>query len=184
MKKEILASFTILIIALIFTQVGIIPKYDQYKRLNNQRKGVQQSLEMKQKYYAQLFTTKAKLNQEQTAVSKVGMALPEKEDAPALYRFIQEKASENGLVLKGLGGLKISRSENASIGVIQFGGLVEGNYGALLSFLKSVEDSARLINVTSVTLLPEEKASANKKLKTTSLPRYALSLEANYFSDI
>lgn len=184
MKKEILASFTILIISLIFTQVGIVPKYNQYKRLSSQWEKAQQNLEAKQKYYAQLFTINGKLQQYQTAVAKVGAALPMAPDAPALYRFIQEKASENGLILKGLGGLEVSRPKNSAIGVIQFGGVVQGNYGALLSFLKSVEDSARLINVTSVSLLPEEKASANKKTKMASLPRYALSLEASYSSGI
>ena len=184
MKKEILASFTILIISLIFAQVGLVPKYHQYKRLSSQWEKAQQNLEARQKYYAQLFTINGKLQQHQTAVSKVGAALPTAPDAPALYRFIQEKASENGLVLKGLGGLKISHPKGKAIGVIQFGGVVQGNYGALLSFLRSVENSARLINITSVTLLPEEKASANKKLTTVSLPRYALSLEASYSSGI
>lgn len=180
MKTKILASFTILIIGLIFTQVGIIPKYSQYKRLHNQWEKAQQTLAARQRYYAQLFTMKEKLNNAQAAVSKASAALPSDPDAPALYKFIQEKASENGLVLKNLGELKTIQSDNSSINIIEFKELAEGNYGSLLSFLKSVEGSSRLINVTSVRLLPEENEEGNKKPKTVPVPRYSLTLEADY----
>lgn len=184
MNKKIFTSFTILIIGLIFVRVGIVPKYSQYKRLHNQFRAVQQTLSAKQKYYSQLFTIREKLNASQKAVAKVSAALPLNPDAPALYKFLKEEASQNGLVLRSLGELKTVASSNNSIGIIKFQGLVEGNYKSLVSFLEAVENSSRLINVMSVRLLPGGKEESSKQKTATFVPRYFLNIEARYTRSI
>lgn len=180
MNKKLITSFVFLIIGLIFTRVAVVPKYAEYRHLRNQLGAAEQTLSAKQKYYSQIFTIRERLNASQEAVSKVGAALPLYPDAPTLYRFLKTEASQNGLIFRSLGDLKILQPDNSFVGVIKFSGLIEGRYSSLLSFLQSVEHSSRLINVTSVRLLPGGDERANKSNQAVYVPRYALSIETNY----
>ena len=182
MKKNIIASFIIIIISLIFLQVGVLPNYSQYKRLHSQWKINQQTLQDKQQYYSQLFTLEQKLDSYQTSVAKISSALPIGPDAPDIYQFIQAKASENGLIVRSLGGLSFGKSAESNMGTISFGGTAEGSYESLTNFLKVVERSSRLINVKVVRLQTRE--SKGEQATTITGPQYALSFEAHYFQGI
>ena len=185
MKKNILISLTLITISLIFLQVGVLPKYRQYNRLRNQWKENQLMLSSKQKYYSQLFTIQQKLNNYSDSVSKISSALPTNIDASSLYKFVQEKASENGLIVQGLGGLKIGQPTGDSMGIIKFNGSLSGSYQSLTNFLKAVEDSSRLINVKFITLRASEEKKENSQVKTTQAePRFSIDLEANYYHHI
>ena len=185
MKKNILISLALITISLIFLQVGVLPRYHQYNRLRNQWKENQQIFHSKQKYYSQLFTIKQKLNSYQDSVSKISSALPVNPDAASLYKFVQEKASENGLIIQGLGGLKMSKPTGNTAGIIKFNGVFSGSYQSLTSFLKAVENSSRLINVNLITLLAsEDKKESGQVKKTQTEPRYTINLEANYYHNI
>lgn len=181
MKKIIITSFLILFLSLIFLQVGVLPKYTEYRQLRSQLGGDQQMLAAKKEYYSRLFTTKHQLDSYQSSSAKASSALPPYADAADLYRFATEKASESGLVVQTMGGLSMNPGGKEGKGVIEFRISVEGAYSALTNFLKAVEDSSRLINVKLVRLVSgEEKEEAG--IQPLSAPLYSLTLETNYAS--
>ena len=185
MKKNIIVSFTIIVASLIFLQVGVLPHYGQYKHLYSQLKTSQQALKNQKEYYSQLFTLKQRLDSYQLSLAKISSALPTDSDAPALYQLIQAKASENGLVIRGLGSLSINQKAAGNLGTITFGGVVEGGYEGLTSFLKAIEKSSRLIDIQTVSLQFEESGDNQvNNISQPLVPQYVLNFEAHYLKGI
>jgi len=171
MKKTIIISFLILLLGLIFLQVGVLPRYTAYRQLHSQLETDKQTLTAKKEYYSQLFTLQQKIKTYQSAFAKTSSALPPYADAADIYEFVLEKASESGLIIQTMGGLNLGPGKKEGEGIIEFSILAEGDYSTLTSFLKAVENSSRLIDVKTVKLEGGEGA-----------PSYSLVLEANYAS--
>ena len=181
MKKAIIVSFLILLLGLIFLQVGVLPRYTTYRQLHSQLEVDKQTLTAKKEYYSQLFTLQQKIKTYQSAFAKTSSALPPYADAADIYRFVLEKAGESGLVVQTMGGLNLNPGKKEGEGIIEFSILVEGDYSTLSGFLKAVENSSRLINVKTVQLEGGKGKEGEIKV-LSSTPSYSLVLEANYAS--
>lgn len=181
MKKKniILACFIILLVSLIFLQVGVLPQYRQYAQERAQLRRMQKILADKKEYYAQLFTIEQKLNSHQEALAKISSALPVHPDSAALAQLIQQKAAESGLTVENFNDLKINSDSKKKTGLIKLTAILTGNYPSLVSFLKAVEGSSRLVNVESVTLRPGEEEGIPEKAQA---PRYTLTFTAHYYN--
>lgn len=171
MKKTIIVSFLILLLGLIFLQIGVLPRYTTYRRSHSQLEVDKQTLTAKKEYYSQLFTLQQKIKTYQSAFAKTSSALPPYADAADIYQFVMGKAGESGLVIQTMGGLNLNPGKKEGEGIIEFNLSAEGGYSTLTSFLKAVENSSRLINVRTVQLEGGEGG-----------PSYSLVLEANYAS--
>ena len=180
-RNTLLTSFIILIVSLVFLQIGVLPQYHQYAQLREQLRSNEEVLAGKKEYYAQLFTVEQKLNSQTESFAKVSSALPVLPDTAALCQFIEQKAGENGLVIENFGGLKINKDPKGKLGVIKFGAIARGNYPSLVNFLKTVEESSRLIEVKSVT---SKSKDTNQKNKGTQTPSYDLTFVAHYCQGI
>jgi len=182
MKKTIIISFLILLLGLIFLQIGVLPRYTAYRQSHSQLEVDKQTLTAKKEYYSQLFTLQQKIKIYQSAFAKTSSALPPYVDAADIYRFVLEKASESGLVIQTMGGLNLNPGKKEGEGIIEFNVLAEGDYSTLTNFLKAVENSSRLINVKTVQLEGGGGEEKETKVQISSTPFYSLTLEANYAS--
>jgi Tfp pilus assembly protein PilO len=178
MKKLLITSSLVLFLSIVFLQVGVLPQYVNYQQLKAQLRDNERMLQAKEDHFSQLFTIKSKLGNYQSAFAKMSSALPPATDSAALYKFVEEKANESGLMVRGIGGLSISEAGESYQGKIEFGMIVGGSYSALTNFLKAVENSSRLINVGQVSLVSLEDEEEEEEL--SSGPFYSISLTAYY----
>ena len=156
-------SRSILIICLlIILAAGIVfvlwPKLQDFGELRVQVLTKEKELEYKKEYFNKLNQILEKLKTEYAeSVAKIDSAFPSDPSMPSLLKFLQSKASENGLILQeiklGKSGLLKGdariRENEAVVSLI-------GSYPALKNFLFVIEQSARLIEVQSLSF-PREK---------------------------
>lgn len=109
-------------------------------------------------------------------------ALPVEDDVPALITQLERVAKQSGVGVQhlGFGGGK-AETEEAELGggaqTIFLTAVVDGSYGALQTFFRNLENTSRVVNVTTFRFSPAQKKEEGAGLSIT------LGLEAFYFSE-
>ena len=101
-----------------------------------------------------------KLEDYEESLEKIEDALPSTPSLAPLIYFLQTKSSENGLIFRRANLLSVSLvSEKSDIKEIIFSLEFFGSYPAFKKFLSSLEKSARLIEVESISFVSQQESS-------------------------
>lgn len=156
------------------------PGYQHFQDLRAALAGKKGQLEQAEEYLLELKTLSNRLAEYEDELAKVDSALPDDPSIPALFNFIQKTSSENGLILKKIGLIKLSPEEISAkerIVKIPFSVVVSGSYPAFKNFLLAVYKNARIIKVDSI----DFSSSPILEGKETGLFVFNLTLETQSF---
>ncbi len=141
----------ILFITLILIIFFVLPKYRDFRSSQADLGKIEAEFNGKYAYYSGISKAFRDLQEHQESVDKIDSALPKNPPIADIVYFFQEKSREKGLIIKSLFLAKFSAldSENG-VREIAFSLNLAGTYSSLKSFLYSIEDSARLFEVSSI----------------------------------
>lgn len=167
MSKTYLA-IAFLAVALLGTIFFTWPKYQEFNSLRRNIEIKGQELRSKTDYFDHIKEVAKELEAYEESLSKISSALPGDPFLPATFNFLQNTASQSGLVLgeinvgaiSTLEGKPVTGAEEALPSEVKAINLtigLAGSYQSLKSFLAEVESSARIIEVKSIQFeTPEE----------------------------
>ncbi|MFC1663727.1 type 4a pilus biogenesis protein PilO [Patescibacteria group bacterium] len=148
------------------------PNYQDLKILQKkiEEKGIE--LQYKEEYFSELKKTSEALKEYSQKLLKIDAALPASPDLPSLFDFLQKASSQSGLVLNEI-KIVSTNSFNKDLNVQETSLFLSlsGSYSALKDFLLNLQNSARLIEVESISFLSPEKGETfffNLKIKIYS----------------
>jgi len=155
---KIFISLILLGLSLVLGVIFLWPRYQEINNLQIEIGYIEQEIENRDKYYQQLADISKELEKHQEELAKIDSALPSEFSAPALLKFLQKVAPENGLILTTVSSFSVQPSpQKADIKEIQGSLELSGSYSSLKNFLKALEKSARLIEVDSISFSTSQK---------------------------
>lgn len=159
-----------LFITLVLVIVLVFPKYQDFKFLQKEISQKETELQYNKEYFLNLSNLSEELKKYSDNLSKIDFALPSGPSIPILFDFLQKTSSQNGLILKRIGEVTtIPFKEKITVKEYQLALSLSGSYSSFKSFLSSLEKSARLIEVESISFASpkskEEPFSFSLKIK-------------------
>ncbi len=141
-------------ISLILIFVLAWPQYQKLQTSNSDVKNKQEELRSKEAYFSRVKEISIKLQEYSDAFSKISDALPQEPSLASLANFLQTNSAQTGLILKKIVlGVTTAPGENKeSLKETQIGIQVSGSYSAFKDFLLLIENSARMIEVKSISV--------------------------------
>lgn len=150
------------------------PQYQAVRNLSLEVQAKQDELQTKGEYFSKIKETSDQLKNYEAEFSKIDSALPADPFLPSLFNFLENTASQNGMVLKQIASFSVTSSKTRTgIKEINIGIVVTGSYSAFKNFLSSLEKTARLIEVDNVSL--------SYPSKTKDIPSFSLTVKAYSF---
>ena len=156
-----------LLIALIFGIFFLLPKNEALNFFKKQIREKRTELQSKEEYLNALSNIAENLKNYETQLLKIDSALPDTPEMPALFDFLQKSASQSGLVLKGLDAdLNPLEKIGGVFRQTRLNLFLTGSYSSLKIFLSTLEKSARLIEVESISFTSSgEGGPINAKMR-------------------
>jgi Tfp pilus assembly protein PilO len=165
----IILSFSLLLLVLLFL---ILPKYQELSRLNAKIEAKETELRYTKEHFLRLKNLSKKLEEYQTQLQKIDAALPSDSSLTLLsvINFIEKTASPNGVILKDINSTSIISPKAtqfpqkgakpvqspSDVKELRIDFEVTGSYPALKNFLRTLEKSAKLIEVEKLSFSFEE----------------------------
>lgn len=150
---KILISVILIGLSLFLGIVFLWPKYQELNNLEEEITNIDLDIQYQDEYYKQLAITSERLNEHQAGLTKIDSALPYNPPEISLLKFLQDKASENGLIPSRLSELSVKPlPERSDIKEIQVSLELFGSYPALKNFLIALEKSSRLIEIEAISI--------------------------------
>ena len=144
-----IAIIIFIIILLIFFLV--MPEYNQFKILQQQLGEKIAERNVKFDYYNAIAAAYDAIQNRSEVIKKIDDALPTESNIGKLIYFFHKKAGEDGIVIKSLslrgGDIPVPGQNFKELG---FSLSVLGSYASLNDFIKSLEKSSRIFEVTSI----------------------------------
>ncbi len=152
MSRLVIIIF-LLVLSLLFGYFFAWPKYQGLANLKNEVNNKETELALKEDYIFQLSSISRELEKYQEEVAKINYALPREADVPETLEFLEQACSTNGLALSDItlspkSSASVS-SENPNIKEANISFSVRGKLESFISFLRQVEESAKLFGVNS-----------------------------------
>ena len=171
--RQITIATIILILCL---SAGIIffgwPAYKNFNNLRFQIENSKADLKSKQEYFSNLKDVLAKIKEHDVELAKINSALPATSVVPDMVNFLAQKSSQNGVILEKVELERMAPlTPDSKIQKLGFNITVSGFYPALKSFISNLQNSAKIIEINSVTFpQPREGGifSFNLRLQTYS----------------
>ena len=156
------AVTAVLIFVLLLTAFSVLqPKIKELTKIGKEISQKETEIELNQNYFVRLRDTKTELDKYQPELSKIDSSLPNDALVPDFLGFLQGATSQSGLLLQKSGSFVTSPSSNFPLlQETTFSVGVAGSYGAFKTFLNSLEKSARVIEVNSITFSPGTASAA------------------------
>ena len=152
------------------------PQFEKFGKMNADLKDKEEALRQKQEYFSKLDNINQKLSEYQAEMAKLDIALPSCRNLLDFIYFTQIISRGNGLDLTSIVSGVASNQEaqtQGGIKAIPLSIAVSGSYSSLKSFLSTVYQNSRIIEVKSFSLT----ASSQANPKFTS----SLTLETYYY---
>jgi len=157
----------------------LVPQYRNLKELQSKIEEKKIELQMEKEYSSRLEKIAEELKKYEENLAKIDSALPPEPSLPSLFNFLQEEASEAGLVLERIfppftNSIKeelVKKGWDPELKETKVHFTVSGFYPSFKNFLSSLEKSARLMGVESVsfsTTGQKEPIDFYLKIKTYS----------------
>lgn len=165
-----------IVIAVTLGLVLVWPQYQKFQVLNSNIENKQEELRSREAYFSQVREISTKLQDYPEAFLKVSNALPDDPSLAPLASFLQTNSAQTGLILKKivLAGTVAPMDKKESFNETQLVIQVSGSYEAFKNFLTLVENSARLIEVESISIEIPPKESKES-------PTFTLDLKTNSY---
>ena len=180
MKNPILLSVINFAIIAILAFYFLIPKYQDLSYSNMQAELRVDRLKNLQEHFSELSSLDQELSAYQAEMAKVQSALPEDPSLASVFYFFQESAKQNGLLLTSISFSSTKREqankEKTEIKEDIFSVEVTGSYTAFKNFLSTVERSARLIEIESISF------SSKKEEESVSKDLFSFELSVKVYS--
>jgi Tfp pilus assembly protein PilO len=176
---------TCLLIAILLVAFVVLPKYREYSDANLKIKMKNIDIENQQKYFSQIKDTSEKLKNYSEELKKINYALPKEPFLPEVLDFLAQASSQNGMTFRKLTSSSVAspkapaatasssptpESEKSKISPklkeinVEFE--VSGNYSSLKNFISTLEKSARLIEIESITFSSSQTKTAEETSPT------------------
>jgi Tfp pilus assembly protein PilO len=168
------ASIVSAISFLIVIAVAVLvlwPKFQELQKLQGDIERERAEIQLKKEYVLMLDEAMAELESNKAEVSKIRTALPVNPSVPSLFNYLQRTASGSGLILTEISPFTVSSSVAfANLKQTVFTIKASGPYPSFKNLISTLEKSARLIEVESISLSSgqEESFDFNLRLKTFS----------------
>lgn len=141
----IIVSF---LLTLVLGVVLIYPRYQDLQFIQEKIEELKIELQSKEEYLSNLNEVSEELKKYETELSIIDSALPSDPFLPALFDFLQKASSQNGLILKAMSPVSGLPSEGLKETRVNL--KMTGSYTSLKGFLSVVENSARIIELESL----------------------------------
>lgn len=153
--RNYIPIFIVVLFLIILTGGGLLiwPKTQESKTLQNDIKVKKGEIEQAKNYFKKLGELKIQMETDYLdELSKIGAALPSDASVamPSFLKFLQETAGQAGLTLKSISPSSDVSATEEGIKELKVELSVEGSYAAFKNFLLALENSARLIEVESI----------------------------------
>ncbi|MBI2053736.1 MAG: hypothetical protein HYT36_00155 [Candidatus Staskawiczbacteria bacterium] len=146
-----IAIAVIFFVILILMFFLVVPKYNEFKDLQIELGEKKADFVAKYDYFSEITKVFYELENHKEGIKVIDDGLPDNPSFGRLFYFFQKKARENGLVVKDLLLAKYSPvSPGSNVKEIAFSINISGSYPALKNFIVSLEKSARLFEITSI----------------------------------
>ncbi|MDP2637110.1 MAG: type 4a pilus biogenesis protein PilO [bacterium] len=137
----------IFVLAVIVLVLWTWPAFQEFSLARNALNAAETETQSREAYFAKLASLQRELQQYPTELSYLNAAFPLEENLPSLYDTVQDVAASSGLVLTAVSSSVV---EDSSPKEVEVNVTVEGSYAGLKEFLQRVQQSSRLMNVTSL----------------------------------
>lgn len=165
MNKPI--AIVILVIANIMVgYLFVVPKYEESAALSEEVSQKQAEYKAQSDYQLKLSSSLKDIESKQDALSRMQVALPKESSLGSLIYFFQEKARENEITIRslskggsqGAGRVAAVNVSSREIMTTSFTASLAGAYEGLKNFLRALENSARIFEVGTISLVPSGAA--------------------------
>jgi len=179
--KPIIIAF-ILFITVLLAYFLVFPAYQKFKELQTDLGIKQAEYDAQFEYYSAITQTYYDLKGYEEDIKKVDSALPSDPSFGRLVYYFQEQSTKNGLMLKSLFLAKASSSNSKnSEKDLAFSLTLLGNYSALENFLASLEKSAKLFEVTTISFGAGDISNEEMKFSTQNIFTYNLQINTHTY---
>ena len=172
-----IAIALILFAVLLLVFFLVLPEYKTFKSLREEFAEKKAEYDAKFDYYAAITKAYYDLQSREDGIKKIDSALPESPELGNIVYFLQKTAGENGIILKDLFLSKSAPSNIQTTGDakkirdISFTLDLIGSYSSLERFASSLEKSARLFEVTSISFGTSINPAAEASGQSGSSPK-------------
>lgn len=141
---------TIIIVAIMVLK----PNFQDWQSSQNKIEEKKAELQAKEKYFAKLEQVKSSLDENKEEFEKIKSALPDDPYLPSFARYLQEASSGSGVILKEMSSFRVSepKEDEGKIKEIFVDIDIVGSYTSLKNLITVFENSARIIEVESISL--------------------------------
>jgi len=154
MKKILIASSFILATIAIIVWF-IMPKYQDLQNMKQKIEVKKIEIKTQEDYFSNLESIDEQMANFPTEIAKMDSAMPESMQVYSLVSFLQDRASANGLILKGIEfAAPIKSKENPDITSLNFTTEFSGSYPSFKKLIQDIGKSARLIEVQNISVAP------------------------------
>lgn len=140
----------LLLIAILFGFYLLAPQYKLFKELQASLGEKQAEYNSQFDYFSQITKVYNDIESRKEDIAKVDDALPTDPNFGKLVFFFQKKAGENGLIIKDLFLSKSSVQKGSDIKETVISLDLMGSYSSLGGLIGSLEKSARILEVASI----------------------------------
>jgi Tfp pilus assembly protein PilO len=159
-------------IAILLAYFLVFPEYKNFKSLQNELGIKKAQYNAEYEYFSAITKVYYEIKNRQEDIKKIDDALP---TDPVLGKFVYyfyQKTAENGLVAKSLFLSKSSAKEQTGkVNNLTFSLNLIGGYSALENFLKSLEKSSRLLEVTSISFGSQSPSGSASQTQLQTQPQ-------------
>jgi len=184
-----MSRLTTIIICLILSVIlGFFLIWPQYQEFNEERwhlKEKEAERDNQEEYFAHVENVAKELSGYENELNKINSALPYDLDIADLINFLDKATSRNGLGIVGISSLSVDKKSSpkneesvvARTKEIDMVFDVKGSYPAFKNFLSTLEKSARVIDVESITLKKKQVSTKEEE----SPPVFTLKIKTYYY---
>lgn len=177
----IAVTLFIIIILILFL---VMPEYNAFKALQAELGRKKAEFNAEYDYFSAITKTYYDIQSHKDDIQKIDDALPTDSILGKLVYFFQEKTTENGLIAKSLFLSKSSGSGLGNVNDVIFSLSLMGDYPSLESFIKSLEKSSRLFEVTSISFgsnAPQGNSVGGAQLQLQETYSFSLQIKTHSY---
>lgn len=178
-RPIVIAITLFIILLLIFFLVK--PEYNKFKILQQELGEKRAEYNAEFDYYNAIATAYKELHSREESIKKINDALPSESSFGKLVYFFQKKGIENGVIIKNFFLNKSSSASGENLKDVGFSMNLLGSYESLGNFIRSLEKSSRLFEITSIAFGSGDRLSSGFASNNESQPQieqiYSFNLE-------
>jgi Tfp pilus assembly protein PilO len=180
-NKPVWASI-MLILTVVFAGIFVWPKFQKLGELQSALARKQVEYRNKSNYYAKIDQVTKTIEEKKDVLDKIGSALPDKFYLSSLTYFFQQAATNANLKLSSASLSEVSNPPAGTrIKNVIFNIHVVGTYDNFKKFLASLENSARLFEINSISFNAASGTNTTQAKQLSNLYDFNLDVLAHTY---